>query len=102
MRAMDKRQMRAIGHRLKPVVILGSAGLSEGVLGELNRALNDHELIKIKVAGDDRDLRSQLIQEAASQCAAEVVQSIGKTALLLRRNSRPNPKTSNLIRGLSN
>ncbi len=98
---MDKRQLRAIGHKLKPVVMLGSAGASEGVLAELDRALNDHELIKIKVSVDEREDRSALVDQIAATCAAEVVQKIGKTALLLRRNPRPNPKTSNLIRGLA-
>ena len=99
---MDNRQLRAIGHKLKPVVIIGSGGLSEGVLAELNRALNDHELIKVKIGSDDRDERAELIEKMAGDCDAEVIQKIGKTALLLRRNSRPNPRTSNLVRGLSN
>ncbi len=98
---MDNRQLRAIGHRLKPVVTLGNSGLSEGVLNELNRALNDHELIKVKIAGDDREERAELVARMAEACSAEVVQQIGKTALLLRRNSRPNPRTSNLVRGLT-
>ena len=44
-----KKQMRAIGHHLKPIVLVGDQGMSTGLLEELNRALNDHELIKIKV-----------------------------------------------------
>lgn len=99
---MDNRQLRAIGHKLKPVVTLGNGGLSEGVLTELNRALNDHELIKVKVSSDDREERKQLIEQMAQDCSAEVIQKVGKVALLLRRNSRPNPRTSNLVRGLAN
>jgi len=99
---MDNRQLRAIGHKLKPVVTLGNSGLSEGVLVELNRALNDHELIKVKVSSDDREERAQLIDRMAQDCSAEVIQKVGKVALLLRRNSRPNPRTSNLVRGLAN
>ena len=46
-----KRQMRAIGHHLKPIVWISERGLSPSLLGELNRALADHELIKIKGIG---------------------------------------------------
>lgn len=99
---MDNRQLRAIGHKLKPIVTLGNSGLTEGVLTELNRALNDHELVKVKINGDDREERAQLIEKMAQDCSAEVIQKVGKTALLLRRNSRPNPRTSNLVRGLAN
>ena len=98
---MDNRQLRAIGHNLKPVVIIGSGGLSEGVLAELNRALNDHELIKVKIGSDDREVRAALIEKMAQDSGAEVIQKVGKMALLLRRNSKPNPRTSNLVRGLS-
>ena len=98
---MDKRQLRALGHKLKPVVSLGANGLSDAVLAELDRALNDHELIKVKIACDDREERAALVAKMARSCDAEVIQEIGKTALLLRRNARPNPRTSNLIRGLA-
>ena len=46
----DIKQLRAIGHKLKPVVTIAGNGLSEGVITELDRALQDHELIKIKLA----------------------------------------------------
>ena len=98
---MDKKQLRAIGHQLKPVVTVAGNGLSEAVLDEVNRALNDHELIKVKLSIDDRDLRKQTVSELCETCAAENIQEIGKVALILRRNSKPNPKTSNLIRFLS-
>lgn len=97
---MDKKQLRAIGHGLKPVIIVGQKGISDNLLAETDRSLSDHELIKIKLASMDRDQRSKQIEEICSQCKAELVQSIGKVALIFRKNTKPNPKTSNLIRAL--
>jgi len=96
--AADKKQYRAIAHNLNPVIIVGDKGLSEGLIDELNRALDDHELVKIKIAIGDRDERAALITEITSKSKSELVQSIGKVAVLLRKNVKPNPKLSNLIR----
>lgn len=98
---MEKKQLRSIGHHLKPVVTIAGAGLSENVMAEIDRALHDHELIKVKVAIDDREQRIAITKDFCAQHKAELVQSIGKIALVLRKNSRPNPKTSNLIRFLN-
>ena len=98
---MDKKQLRAIGHSLKPVIIVGQKGLSESVLAETSRSLSDHELIKVKLASMDRKVRQQQIEEICQSCKAELVQSIGKVALIFRKNSKPNPRTSNLIRALA-
>ncbi len=98
---MDKKQLRAIGHGLKPVVIVGQKGISDTLLTETDRSLNDHELIKIKLASTDRELRKQQIEAICENCKAELIQNIGKTALIFRKNSRPNPRTSNLIRALA-
>lgn len=95
---MDKKQLRAIGHRLKPVVTLGQKGVTDALLAEISRALNDHELIKLRLAVDDREARKELEKQVCEACGAELVQSVGKIALILRRNPKPNPKTSNLIR----
>lgn len=67
-------------------------------MAELDRALADHELIKIKIAAGDRETRRQVIDELASDARAEVIQVIGKMALLYRRNPKANPKLSNIKR----
>jgi RNA-binding protein len=97
--AADKKQYRAIAHNLNPVIIVGDKGLSDGLLDELNRALDDHELIKVKIASTERDVRAQLIEELCEKSRASLVQTIGKIAILLRKNPKPNPKLSNLLRG---
>ena len=94
----QRREYRAIAHNLKPVIIVGDKGLSEGLQEELERALNDHELIKIKVASQDREARQEAITALCESSGAELVQTIGKIAVILRRAKQPNPKLSNLLR----
>lgn len=93
-----KKQLRSLGHNLKPVVTVAGKGLSENVLAELERALADHELIKVKLAVEDRDQRKTLSEDLASQLGAEVAQTIGKIVLLYRPALKPNNKLSNLKR----
>jgi len=96
----DVKQLRAIGHKLKPVVTVAGNGLTDAVYAELERALSDHELIKIKLAVGSRDARAKLSQEICDRCGAELVQSIGNMAVILRRAVQPDPRLSNLIRPL--
>lgn len=94
----ERKRLRQIGHALNPVVMIGGQGLTEGVIEETNRALNDHELIKIKIAGEDRDARAQVIDALIAETQAEVVQKIGKIALLYKKATKQNPNLSNLVR----
>jgi len=94
----QRREYRAIAHHLKPVIIVGDKGLTENLQEELERALNDHELIKIKVASQDREARQEAILALCESSGAEVVQTIGKIAVIMRRAKKPNPKLSNLLR----
>ncbi|MBK5936231.1 MAG: ribosome assembly RNA-binding protein YhbY [Halorhodospira halophila] len=80
------KQLRRLGHALKPVVLTGAAGLSEGVLEEIERALDDHELIKVKLAGASKEERQAMTEEIAEQTGAIVVQTIGRIVLLYREN----------------
>lgn len=94
----QRREYRAIAHNLNPVIIVGDKGLTENLLEELDRALSDHELIKIKVASQDRESRQEAVNALCESSGAEVVQTIGKIAVILRRAKQPNPKLSNLLR----
>lgn len=96
----DIRQLRAIGHKLKPVVTVAGNGLSDTVTGEIERALGDHELIKVKLAVGSRETRAAIAQEICGNTGAELVQSIGNVILLLKRAKQPDPRLSNLIRPL--
>ncbi|HBS41789.1 MAG TPA: ribosome assembly RNA-binding protein YhbY [Oceanospirillales bacterium] len=94
----QKKAYRSIGHTLNPVVTVAGQGLSTGVMEEMNRALNDHELIKVKVSVGDREVRDAVIAELLQSTGAELVQRIGNIALLLRRNPKAKPSLSNLSR----
>jgi putative YhbY family RNA-binding protein len=63
--------LRGLAHNLNPVVMISNKGLSEAVLKEINLNLDAHELIKIKVAGDDRELRAQLLVDICAQTNAK-------------------------------
>lgn len=93
----QKKHYRAIGHILDPIVTIAAKGLSETVLTELNRALDDHELIKIRI-NSDRESRKALLAELVSATQTTVIQTIGGIALILRASSAPNPSLSNLVR----
>ncbi|SDB90817.1 YhbY family RNA-binding protein [Acinetobacter boissieri] len=92
------KRLRQIGHTLNPVVMIGGQGLTENVTEETLRALNDHELIKVKVMGEDREVRGQTIDALAQQTQSHVIQKIGKVVLLYKKAAQQNPKLSNLVR----
>ena len=90
------KHLRTLGHALKPVVIVAGKGLTESVLSELDRALEDHELVKIKIALPDRDLRKEITREICDNLHAQSIQEIGKVVLLFRQARKPKLKTSNI------
>jgi len=97
MNAKLKKKFRAIGHTLNPAVTVAGNGLSESLLAEINRALDGHELIKVKIVGD-REERAEVIEEISQLEATEVVQTIGGVALIYRASREPNPALSNVAR----
>jgi RNA-binding protein len=94
----QKKQYKSIGHHLKPVLIVAENGVTEGVAAELERALADHELIKVKVNILDREQRLAMINSLCTAGRADLVQVIGKMALVYRRNPQPNKQLSNIHR----
>lgn len=82
----QKQELKAMAHTLKPVIMIGSNGLTEAVLSETDRALDDHELIKVKISGEDKAFRKQVAEDMAQQLRAECVQIIGRTLVLYRIN----------------
>ncbi|MDB2483010.1 YhbY family RNA-binding protein [Gammaproteobacteria bacterium] len=94
----DKKRFRAIGHQLKPVITVAEKGLSENIQLELERALNDHELIKLKLVTGDKAAKAALIEEICVLSKGAVVQTIGHVLLLYRAAKKQDPKLSNVIR----
>ncbi len=83
----QKHTLRGTGHSLKPVVIIGNAGLSDTVAIEIEQALAYHELIKVRVNALDRVARQQIIEEICTKSSATLVQQIGHIALLFRQKT---------------
>ena len=80
----QKQYLKGLAHSLKPVVMLGQHGLTEGVLAEIDLALNFHELIKVKVASEDRDTKALIIDAIVRETKAIKVQSVGHVLTLYR------------------
>lgn len=74
----ERKRLRQIGHVLNPVVMIGGQGLTDAVIEETLRALNDHELIKVKIAGEDREARTATIEAIVEATGAEAVQKLVK------------------------
>ena len=81
----QKRELRGRGHALKPVVSIGSAGLSKAVLRELELSLEHHDLMKVEVAAADREQRKQMIDRICTTFDTELVQAIGHIALIYHK-----------------
>jgi RNA-binding protein len=80
------KQLKAIAHKLKPIVTVGQHGMKETISDELESALEFHQLVKLKVNLGDRDARDILIDELAKKHRADLIQRIGNIAVLYRRN----------------
>ena len=87
------RHLRALAHSLKPVVMLGANGLTPAVLAEIELAIAHHELIKVKLAGEDRDERHAAADAICEQVGAVNVQILGHYLIA----SRAKPKDSKIV-----
>ncbi|MGL6117041.1 ribosome assembly RNA-binding protein YhbY [Plesiomonas sp.] len=80
----QKQHLKGLAHPLKPVVMLGNNGLTEGVLAEIDGALNHHELIKVKVASEERETKALIVDAIVRETKAHKVQVIGNILVLYR------------------
>ena len=81
---VERSALRAEAHGLKPVVIIGEAGLTPSVMNEIAASLDSHGLIKVRVAGDDRDARVAMYEGICEELKAHPVQHIGKLLVIYR------------------
>ncbi|QBE61995.1 ribosome assembly RNA-binding protein YhbY [Pseudoduganella lutea] len=81
---VERSALRAEAHALKPIVLIGEAGLSEAVMKEIDLGLDSHGLIKVRVFGDDREARIEMYETICEQLEAAPVQHIGKLLVLYR------------------
>ena len=89
-----RKKYRQIGHHLRPIVTVGNAGITDGVIEETRRALRDHELIKVKLNIEKKRERDREVRSLSLAVDAHFIQLIGKNALLYKEN--PNAKSSSL------
>jgi len=89
----QRRHLRGLAHALKPIVRLGNAGLTDAVAQETQRALHDHELIKVKAPGGDREARDALFSELAQRTGSALIHRIGNVAVLYR----PSPELPRIL-----
>ncbi len=82
----QKRRLRQQAHALKPVILIGSQGLTDAVQAEIDRGLLAHELLKIRISGHDRDAKQAMITAICEQQQAELVQTIGHIVTIYRKN----------------
>ena len=82
----QKKFLRGLGHKLKPVVSVGGAGVTDALIRELDTTIAHHELIKVRVRAGDRETRDAAIEELCRRGNAVLVTRIGNVALLYRRN----------------
>ncbi len=81
----QKKHLRRLAHPLNPIVMLGNAGLTDGVVNELDRALTDHELVKVSARVGEREARNEVLATLAARTAAHLVQRIGNVGVFYRR-----------------
>lgn len=87
----ERKHLRGLSHPLSPAVHVGKQGLTDGVLGQIDTALTDHELIKVKMQAD-RQERATMVEEMASHTGAEVAGTIGGVAILYRPHPDPDKR----------
>lgn len=96
----QRQYLKSLAHHLNPVVMLGGNGLTEGVLAEIDNSLTHHELIKVKIAGADRETKQLIIQAILRETKAIEVQTIGHVLVLYRPSEEKKitlPKATKVI-----
>ncbi len=89
----QRRHLKGLAHPLKPVILMGNSGLTDAVVAETDRALGDHELIKVRLPGVDRQERDAALKTLADRTGSAFVTRIGHVAVLFR----PRPKVSRFV-----
>ena len=92
---LSKKQLqflKGLAHDLKPVVLLGANGLTEAVLVEVELALESHELIKVKIPTDDRQMKAKIMEAIVRETGAVKVGSIGHVLTLYKHSDTISPK----------
>ena len=82
------KYLRGLAHPLPAIVTIGGSGLSDSVMAELESTLDHHEILKIKISSDNRELRKKFAQDICSATGADEVQQIGKVLIIYRPSKK--------------
>lgn len=82
--ARERSHLKGRAHALEPVVYIGSAGVTEAVIAEIEKALTAHELIKVRAGAQERDERREVLDTICARTGAASVQTVGKVMVLWR------------------
>ncbi|MDD4092712.1 MAG: ribosome assembly RNA-binding protein YhbY [Smithellaceae bacterium] len=88
LKGSQRKYLRAQAHHLKPLVMVGAKGVTEQLLGSVDLALKDHELIKVKF-GEFKEAKKEISAEIAQATKSELVGLIGNIAILYRQHHDP-------------
>ena len=91
--AGERRALKARAHALDPVVLIGDGGLTAAVIEEIERSLNAHDLIKIRVSGEDHDARADTLRRVCDDLGATAIQHIGRILVIYRQRPEPAVKS---------
>lgn len=84
----QRRYLRGLAHPRKVIVRMGRQGAAEALLREVDAALDAHELIKIRLAADDRSERDRILREICASTGSELVQRVGNVGTLYRERRK--------------
>jgi len=87
----QRSKLRSLAHHLKPVVIIGKAGITDGSTHSIDKALDDHELIKVK-SSDDKTIKTQLINLIENDLSAFLIGNVGHTFIIFRPQDDENKR----------
>ncbi len=88
LKGSQRKYLRSQAHHLKPLVIIGAKGVTDQLLGSVDLALTDHELIKVKY-GEFKEAKKEISDEIAKATKSELVGLIGNIAIFYRQNPKP-------------
>ncbi|WP_044407634.1 ribosome assembly RNA-binding protein YhbY [Thiomicrospira microaerophila] len=84
----QKKYLRGLAHGLNPMIIIGSQGVTDSLMAELEKTLNHHEILKIKIAAGEREDRKGVIEHITKISRAQLVQSVGKMFVIYRARAK--------------
>lgn len=93
MNPQEKKHLKQQAHSLKPVIMVGSKGLTDAVHEAVDEALHAHELIKIRLSAEDRQQRADWITALLEQHEASLIQQIGHIVAIYRKKPEPTEAT---------